>query len=231
MGIPGVGPDQYLALLVNEGLPLDPDLVLCSFFVGNDLSDEYPQDPLAFSYVLSFFRNLYVTVRGVEGPVLLLPPDYDDAQPTFARKQYLDIEHGRARIFDPQFPHFRTMLNRSVKALSRMNEIAAARGIQFVVVLVPDEMQVDDGLQAKVRRRFGPAGGSFDFALPNRELVGELARSGIQTIDLLDDFRSAEPTRRLYRLNDSHWNIAGNDLAASVITGKLMGRPSLARGG
>ncbi len=36
MGIPRIGPNEYLSLLAREGLQLDPDHVLLSFFIGND---------------------------------------------------------------------------------------------------------------------------------------------------------------------------------------------------
>jgi hypothetical protein len=39
MGIPGIGPPGYLALLMHEGLALQPDIVLVSFFIGNDFTD------------------------------------------------------------------------------------------------------------------------------------------------------------------------------------------------
>jgi len=37
VGIPGIGPSEYLLLLRNEVLPLRPDLVVVSIFVGNDV--------------------------------------------------------------------------------------------------------------------------------------------------------------------------------------------------
>lgn len=39
MGIRGNGPSDYLSLLVREGLSLDPDAVLVSFFIGNDITE------------------------------------------------------------------------------------------------------------------------------------------------------------------------------------------------
>ncbi|MEZ5421131.1 MAG: hypothetical protein R2708_27860 [Vicinamibacterales bacterium] len=36
LGVSGTEPRDYLSLLVDEGLGLDPDLVLVGFFVGND---------------------------------------------------------------------------------------------------------------------------------------------------------------------------------------------------
>lgn len=37
-GVPGIGPAEYVSLLVKEALPLDPDLILIGVFVGNDLN-------------------------------------------------------------------------------------------------------------------------------------------------------------------------------------------------
>jgi len=45
MGVPGIGPPEYLSLLVDEALPMDPDLILIGVFIGNDLDiDEYLAD-------------------------------------------------------------------------------------------------------------------------------------------------------------------------------------------
>ena len=39
MGIPGISPREYLAVLIHEGLQLKPDMVLLTFFVGNDFTE------------------------------------------------------------------------------------------------------------------------------------------------------------------------------------------------
>src|SRR5262245_5040667 len=60
LGIPRIGPREYLALLINEGLAYEPDAILVSFFVGNDFRDagrDYHQRPLyEYSYVASLLR-------------------------------------------------------------------------------------------------------------------------------------------------------------------------------
>ena len=37
IGVPGIGPPEYLSLLLDEALPLNPDQILIGLFVGNDL--------------------------------------------------------------------------------------------------------------------------------------------------------------------------------------------------
>jgi hypothetical protein len=58
LGIPGIGPREYLALLVREGLALKPDAVLLSFFVGNDFEESTREKrPLyAYSHVASLIH-------------------------------------------------------------------------------------------------------------------------------------------------------------------------------
>lgn len=43
MGAPGIGPPEYLLLLQEEALPMQPDLVVVNLFVGNDLRFRSPQ--------------------------------------------------------------------------------------------------------------------------------------------------------------------------------------------
>jgi hypothetical protein len=52
---------------------------------------------------------------------------------------------------------------------------------------------------------------------PNRALAAELAHDGIPMLDLLPVFRAGTETGRLYKPQDTHWNIAGNELAARQI--------------
>ncbi|MGC1697330.1 MAG: hypothetical protein WA796_01165, partial [Pseudolabrys sp.] len=58
---------------------------------------------------------------------------------------------------------------------------------------------------------------SFDFTLPNKLLRARFEELKIDYIDLLTEFSAHSLNDRLYRPNDSHWNIAGNELAARLI--------------
>jgi hypothetical protein len=87
-----------------------------------------------------------------------------------------------------------------------MNQICVRLGIRFLVVVIPDELQVNDQLQQSVidASRLPPE--SFDFALPNKMLTAKFRESDIDYIDLRDDFASISKTMRLYKPNDTHWN-------------------------
>ena len=53
MGIPSIGPREYLSLLVHEGFALEPDRVLLSFFIGNDFEESRRRKLISYSYVAS----------------------------------------------------------------------------------------------------------------------------------------------------------------------------------
>ena len=97
-----------------------------------------------------------------------------------------------------------------------MQDAARRSGATFAVVVIPDEAQVRQDLQAEVRRAAG-AGTSPEFDRPNRVLVRALEGARIPVLDLLPAFQRAGQTTTLYKPSDTHWNLAGNRLAAEAI--------------
>jgi SGNH hydrolase-like domain, acetyltransferase AlgX len=89
--------------------------------------------------------------------------------------------------------------------------------------LIPDDVQVDCTLQAQVLKlkEVNSKADDFDFKLPNKLLAARLRQENIECLDLLDEFIRAGNSTALYKPNDSHWNIAGNRLAADVIARDL----------
>jgi hypothetical protein len=59
----------------------------------------------------------------------------------------------------------------------------------------------------------------MDFDQPNRLLTDALRAAGVRVLDLLPAFRSG--AERLYKPQDTHWNLAGNRLAAATIAASL----------
>ena len=48
-------------------------------------------------------------------------------------------------------------------------------------------------------------------------MAAALAAHGVSFFDLLPSFKREAATTRLYKPQDTHWNIAGNALAASTL--------------
>ena len=227
MGIPSIGPKEYLSLLVNEGFALEPDRVLLSFSIGAAFSESRRRKLLDYSYVASLITYVLERRTKFEGPISAVGT-YDDNAPTFTDDAYLALELKKSIIFvrnqvtrsQMLATGFRSFEQRFAEVLSYISEIKRlcdSRNISLTIVLIPDEMQVSKPLQARVVVASGLAPASFDFTLPNKLLHASFEGLKIDYIDLTTEFSNHSINDRLYRPNDSHWNIAGNALAAGLI--------------
>jgi len=223
MGIPGIGPGDYLDMLVNEGLSLQPDMVLISFFVGNDFFDRIPKsrELYSYSYIASLFHY-----------ILTIKPKYQetnggnvycDTCPSFDHKSYLEIERNRSYIYHLESELFINDLNEALLYLKKIQQICERNNIKLVIVIIPDELQVNTELQTELINTYFPSLPSefWQASYPNNMLSKSLTDLNIEYIDLYDAFVQEEKNQRLYRPRDTHWNIAGNQLAADIIVENL----------
>lgn len=231
MGVTGTGPVDYLGLLVKEGLAFAPDLVLVGFFVGNDF--ESPgRRAYEYSYLVTLVRALWQlsnarvpAMATGDGPVI----QYSEDEPILARDKFLEIEVDRSWIYRTGADRLIPAAARAASHLREMHRAARSAGAEFAVVIIPGEVQIAPALQAEVRRASGTAGDELDFELPNRVIAAELAGHDIAVLDLLPAFREEASRTRLYRLQDTHWNLAGNRLAATRIAAYLRDQASRLR--
>jgi len=227
MGLIGTGPKDYLSVLVNEGLALKPDMVLLSFYIGNDFIDNritsIDREVLSDrdSYVITFIRGLIKIHSQYQGKVYFTKEDkYEDDGETFSDEAYLKMTQEKSLIFNrnpvkPEF--FENAFNDALGDLLKIKEVCDYHNIKLVIVLIPDEVQVSPNLQQKVIKAFGVSEDAFDFALANKLLTAEFEKNNINYLDLYDKFEANNRQKSLYKPNDTHWNIAGNKLAAEAI--------------
>ena len=231
MGLIGTGPQDYLSVLVNEGLALNPDMVLLSFYIGNDFIDNritgIDRKVLSDSdsYVITFIRGLIKIHSQYQGHVYFTKDDkYEDDGATFSDEVYLQKTQERSLIFNrkPARPEpFKNAFNDALGDLLKIKEICNYHKINLVIVLIPDEVQVSPTLQKKVIEAFGVSQDAFDFKLANKLLAAELEENNINYLDLYDYFKPKGGEISFYKPNDTHWNIAGNKLAAEAIENYL----------
>jgi SGNH hydrolase-like domain, acetyltransferase AlgX len=230
MGIVKTGPNEYLALLVNEGLDLKPDMVLVSFFIGNDFQQKRTERKLyTYSYVASFIDFIVTVGRGYEGKILDTDGTYKDAEPTLTDEAFIALERKRSEMFRKQNTEFQESLAWTVQYLAEMKHQCDLRSTALTIVVLPDELQINPAVQARVfDRDFGERRDDFDFTLPNRMLSEKLKELDIEYIDLLEDVVRAGEQKPLYKPNDSHLNIEGNELVARMIADELFLRQNRA---
>jgi hypothetical protein len=226
MGIPGTEPKDYLSILVAEGLAFAPDEVLVGFYIGNDF-EAAERKLYEFSYVATFVNFLWQLrfVETLQDAGLPEPStDYDDERPGFARERFLEIEVDRAAIFMNDNPRFAADMSRAVNYLREMRDVAARAGAQVTVVLMPAEAQIDPVLQDEVIAARQSSRDQFDFTRPNRLLAATLTEAGVAVVDLLPAFADSAAATRLYKPQDTHWNLAGNRVAATALARALRAR-------
>jgi hypothetical protein len=227
MGIPSTGPRDYLALLTNEGIKLNPDMVMLSVFIGNDTLEaeraiDKQRDWYTYSYVLSFLNYVIQVQQKYEGELYGPNATYVDDKPSLAADKFLEIQTGRAAIFAKDKPEALEAFNNQVEYIKQIKKICDSRNIKLLVVLLPDENQINSELQKQVisMAQIDPA--NFDIRLPNQLFSEVFKEEKIDYLDLLDGFLVASKKENLYKPQDTHWNIAGNRVASRLITPKII---------
>ncbi len=226
MGIPSTGPKDYLSLLVKEGLALQPDTVLLSFFIGNDFDESKKRKLYEYSYVASLLHYIINIQPKYEGSLIHGKSKYCDDCPSLNNEEFLKIEFSRSSIYLVDNREFPEKLARAVDYLKQISSICKSQDISLVVVLIPDELQINQDLWREVRSAYYPEleENQWDLRLPNRRLSNELDKLGIANVDLYEHF--AASSRQLYRPRDTHWNIAGNQMAADVVHDHIRKHPA-----
>ena len=179
-GFPFLGLREYDHLLVEEVLPLDPDLVVIAMFVGNDLilparhsaldrnlRAWFDRDQVLLALVPTRLakiaaerrrlgdRSEVPAVQGADASQASLPeadlerrfpwltrPELEEA--TMSSATFLDNEVVRARIACEDTAWYRSFES------AGLDLVASARSTPLVVMLIPDEFQVEDGLWEQV---------------------------------------------------------------------------------
>jgi hypothetical protein len=201
MGIPRTGPVEQLGLLLREGLSFDPDLVLISFFVGNDFLDvrraaRKDKSLADRSYVLSLLYYAVMVRPRVEPSQIYGRREYQDDAPTLGERAFLEIVARRGVVFRTDWAEFSEAFDLAVGTLQEIRRVCDQHGVDLSVVLIPEEVQLDPTLQESL--------------------------IGFDVLDLYPRFAEKTNSQRLYKPRDTHWNIAGNRLAASEIAHHLV---------
>ena len=242
LGVAGIGPREYLALLLDEALPLAPEAVVVNLFVGNDLDaadvERGLPDPLLREWLERERVLLWVLPRRLariarerarmgEGhrPVAIVQGEQAVAERfpwlndpslekgTLSEEAFLRLETERARAVCLADP---VSLSTAFESLLAMRD--ACGTTPFGVLLIPDEFQVEDGLWERIQ---AADGARFERDRPQRLLGTWLQENGIPFLDLLGDLRAVPPDeegrRHLYHLRDTHFNARGNLVAGQAL--------------
>lgn len=230
MGIIAAEPSNYLALLKKDALLMNADEVCVVFFVGNDIIQAHPdfktsvwlgstRETLRQPYLIGFSKEYSYVYRTARSVTRLVKERIDKTpRESFTKANYLAIEYLRSGIYKiDQSKYIKDSYTGAISILKIIANEADRLNKNIFFVLAPDELQVNDKLRSSLVNEYNLSPNDYDFSAPQRIIVNELKQSGIQVIDLLPAFRETAQKDTLYVKQDSHWNKAGNLLAAKSI--------------
>ncbi len=209
-GVPGYGTVQAAEFFAQTVDLVDPDVVLLSIAVFNDLEDNvkfgkqlyrWQRDPSLFQRWRTWLRHnsqVYRMFRRYRAGV--------------SGRQMMQIHS------DEPPPRVQRGIDLTEQSLVRIAEIADERDIAFAVVVNPAHKQASAGEWADTLLRYQLDPNEFRYDHPNRLLVSVARAHGLPILDLLEVFRS-RPEENYYF--SEHWKAPGHQLVAREISSFL----------
>jgi acetyltransferase AlgX (SGNH hydrolase-like protein) len=226
-GVPSYSTHQEIGHLKKIGLRFAPDLVILGLFPTGDVGENHSNEHLEVvdgelaEAVGKWERRLrwWRLYRFVRGRLVV------HAAAPAAEKAYLQIEHDRLQVCRPDLRrHLVHGYDVTERLLLELRDLLRGRGIGLLVLLIPDEVQVDGELFARLLRDHGERAETYDLEYPNRRLGDFMRRHQIDFVDPLPELRARAREERVYWPNDTHWNEAGNRIAALALAQALRPR-------
>ncbi|MDJ1178542.1 hypothetical protein PJF56_06680 [Roseofilum sp. BLCC_M91] len=248
-GYPMTHAGEQLIMLQKFGLQYQPDLVVLGVFVGNDFIDADPYRkrivvndtqididkrkeiqilgyPIIFkSRLWMFIEQKYKVFREtatLEEPAWANPPEEEG---TFTEETFLKIQRARLEFCNLRAHaegKYDDKIEYLFESIAQIKQLLAERQIDFKVAIYPDEFQVNPALADQLFETYDLNREDYDLELMQKLLIAFLDREGIPYIDMLHRFRQMGKTETLYLLRDTHWNLAGNQLASDILYQNLL---------
>lgn len=249
LGVPAVGPWEYLHLLRHEALPLEPERIVVALFLGNDVP---PRPGGGWTVLVSRPSLLLFQVprrlarlraeQDAGGPGHRVG-EVEGADRVPAGQTEEELVREFPWLVDPRLEHptfsfgaFRRMEIDRALQLCRPGKsdfrplyetleamLVAAGDTPLAFLLIPDEFQVEDEVWGLLRERRPDQ--ELDRFLAQREIVGWLEQRGVPHLDLLPLLRAVPPLEdgrvHLYHLQDSHFNVRGNRVVGEALAAFL----------
>ena len=226
MGISSIGPLAYWSILEREGLALKPDMVVVSFFIGNDIKENIftrRNKMVSYSYLASLVFYLG-KLKKLDDTIYMPNQIYCDTCQTTNRETYIETQKFWGSIYWKDDEMVEKGIEGAAFYFSKIKQVCDRNNIKLVVLLLPNHTQINAKIRSEVisrdekRRKLS----DWDDTQPNRLWTQKLDELNIVYLDLYDTFNNMPKDTVLYKPNDTHWNIRGNRLAADAISRYLI---------
>ncbi|MDR4481506.1 MAG: GDSL-type esterase/lipase family protein [Nitrospira sp.] len=243
-GVPGWEPPQELHLLRHHGIHFQPDLVVLNFFVGNDIIRRRGAErdrPLVVAGQSYYVHENGNWVHDNLGPerwflyhnlnylfrvgMLTLRPDlqaksrrHQYSPLNRPRQEYLQELDERTDIYLREYPPaVESNWNKTWATLQEMKDFLLEQKVRLLIVLIPDQIQLDGDLRKEFLEEVRSAPFRYDFEKPQTLLMEWCTENRVSCLNLLPAFNEHPEPSSLYLKNDLHWSTDGHALAAEVM--------------
>jgi len=247
-GVAGWGTGEEYVYLRDEGLKLQPDLVVLVVYLGNDVTNNLRRaDPVPGAHAGPGFR--VDADGGLQALPFTLTPDDSWVSQALRRKSlaYTYLESGVLAKLEDADDDAESSLTVSRYDLFASDEPSAIRrgwrlteallaaikqetdraGSRLLLVVAPTVYQVHADEQRRFMRSERGRKADVQIDAPNRRLAGIAQRLDVPFLDLLPAFRRVAADTRLFFRRDPHWTVAGASVAGTNVARELRDRPEL----
>ncbi len=240
LGIPAAGPENYLGVLTRDAFELRADVIFVVFFVGNDVEQSHPdfrtrvwfgapraqlRSPFLVKPSADYLYSLKLLRAGWRMARNRLAGGRRAGDGKLSEAAFLAVERKRLKIcLREQDSHLAASYSGAAELIDRMRQASERQGQELLVILAPDQYQVEADLRSELLSRFGLDPGRYDFDQPQRILGESFRAHGVEVLDLLPVFRRRSAEVPLHLPRNTHWNARGNELAGESIAAWFLER-------
>lgn len=237
MGVYSFGPDQSLIQLLDEGLALNPDMVVLGLFAANDFNDilknklfysddkgrlrENPENAVTsritrfdFVYLFKYLKYRYIQSPSGKSPTIEVylkkenPGEFRDMFEDLFKDTY---EFELIERPDSETSRRKMKLMRAI--LRRFKAVASEKRMEFLVAILPSYSNIQNH-EAFEKRGIAP-----DRYFVNEDIAAILCESEkVPYVNLSGDFFKHSQNHPLFDDRfDHHFSIYGNFIAASGV--------------
>lgn len=234
-GVSGWGTDDALRYLTEYGLKYQPDLVLVTMTLHNDISDNMRQDwhKLAGDSLLTLDKQPMSWWQYKKTQVKAYLSTRFQLYQLWRRVRHgREIRQGGRQLASHVVQLFTTPTPEKIARGAELTDLllhevkvkSEAAGAKMAVVFLPLKYQLSDSVWNDFVKVSQVPADSLDINHPQALIRPAVDSLGVPLVDLLPAFRSwvADSTGQLYLEWDGHWNENGHRLAASTVVSGLL---------
>jgi len=221
-GVPRYGTSQQRKWFERVADAVQPDIVLLGMFVSNDIVDNLHFGRLAGEGAPEWrSRGLWNWLR-VRSQLLIWLRHRRSTRSE--RPAHLARRAFETHARNPS-PEIRTGIEVTESELRRLMESVQRRGARFVLLLIPEAVQVYPELWEESLRRLRLAATDYLPEEPSRHFAALGVAAGVTTLDLLPVLSARRADGLYLKL---HWNPRGHAVAAAAVAESLLAGHMLA---